>query len=107
MLPPHLAGAYVINPQMVANFDEQLAEKIVSGMDSQPDADDYLVACGGSGVRLLVFLYAECNKLGGTASRLVVDEVNAMTARTWALGLHHLRLLEVPKIRFTDSQSPQ
>ena len=33
-----------------------------------------------SGVKLLVILYGECDKLGGTASRLVVDEMSAMSS---------------------------
>jgi hypothetical protein len=31
---------------MLARFDEHLAEKIVAGIDSQPDVDEYLEACG-------------------------------------------------------------
>ena len=69
---------------MVTTFDEQLAEKIVGGMDSQPDADDYLsrpAEAAPSGVKLLVIVYPECDKLGCTASRLILEEINAMTAR--------------------------
>ena len=40
-LLPHLAPAYIINPQMITGVDEQLADiMIVEGMISQPDADD-------------------------------------------------------------------
>ena len=30
---------------------------------------------------MIAILYAECDKLGGTASRLIVDEMNAMSSR--------------------------
>ena len=39
---------------------------------------DYLTACEASGVKLLVIMYVECNKLNGTAELLIVDEFNAL-----------------------------
>ena len=44
---------------MLQRFNEHLAEKVTAGMESQPDVDDYLKACGNSGVKLIVMLYAE------------------------------------------------
>ena len=54
-LPPHLATAYSINPQMLQRFDESITgwEKITAGIESQPDVDDYVKACGNSGVKLI------------------------------------------------------
>jgi hypothetical protein len=80
-LPPNLAPAYTMNPQMIAGVDEQLADMIVEGMVSQPDADDCLLACGNSGVKLLGIMYAECDKLNGTAELLILNEFNALTSR--------------------------
>ena len=39
--------------------------------------------CEGSGVKLLVIMYGECDKFDGTVSRLIFDELqfNAMTTR--------------------------
>ena len=45
------------------------------------DVDNYLASCGNSSIKLLVKLYAECDKIGGTESHLVVDEMNAMSSR--------------------------
>ena len=51
---------------------------IVEGITSQPDADDYILACGNNGVKLLGIMYAECDKLNGTAELLILDEFNAL-----------------------------
>ena len=53
-------------------------------MELQPDADDYLEACEGMQRRQAArhSVDGECDKLGGTASRLIFDELfNAMTMR--------------------------
>ena len=80
-LPPSLAAAYTINPQMITGTDEQLADMIVESIISQPDADVYLLACGNSGVKLLGIMYAECDKLNEPAEFLILDEFNALTSR--------------------------
>ena len=81
-LPPSLAAAYTINPHMITGADEQLADMIVDGIVSQPDADAYLLACDNSGM-LLGIMYAECNKLNEDAEILILimDEFNALTSR--------------------------
>ena len=61
-----------------------LSERIVSDIESMPDVDNYLESCGNSGIRLHVKLYAEVDKIGGTESRLIVDEMNAMRPAPYA-----------------------
>ena len=40
--PPRLTSAFAINPQMLAGANERLADMIVEGIKSQPDADAYI-----------------------------------------------------------------
>ena len=69
---------------MVASVDELLADMIVEGMVSQPDADDYLTrpareaasSCSSSCTQT-----GKCNKLNGTAELLIVDKYNALSSR--------------------------
>ena len=70
-LPPSLAAAYTIKPQMITGANEQLANMIVEGIVSQPDDEAYLLACNNSGVKLLGIMYAECDKLNVTAEILI------------------------------------
>ena len=59
---------------MLFTANEQLADMIVEGISSQPDANAYMKRCNGSGVKLLGIVYAECDKLNDDAQILIVDE---------------------------------
>ena len=54
---------------------------LVEGISSQPERDAYMKRCGGSGVKLLGILYAECDKLNNESQIMIVDEFASLTAR--------------------------
>ena len=54
---------------------------ILEGISSRPERDIYLKRCGGSGVKLLGILYAECDKLNSESQIRIVDEIATLSAR--------------------------
>ena len=78
-LPPDLTARYTINPHMLARFDEHLAERIVAGIEPRGRLPRVLRQQRHQANCQAV--YAECDELGGTESRLIVDEINAMSSR--------------------------
>ena len=66
---------------MLYTANGQLADIIVEGISSQPERDAYMKCCGGSGVKLLGILYAECDKLNNESQIMIVDEIATLSAR--------------------------
>ena len=59
---------------MVYTANGQLADLILTGISSKPERDIYMKRCGGSGVKLLGILYAECDKLNNESQIMILDE---------------------------------
>ena len=68
---------------MLYTANGQLAVMILEGISSKPERDIYLKRRGGSGVKLLGILYAECDKLNSESQIMIVDEIATLSARVF------------------------
>ena len=66
---------------MIYTADGQLVDLILASISSRPERNVYSKRCGGSGVKLLGILYAECDNLNSGSQNLIKDEINALSAR--------------------------